>query len=182
LAKLNPERLVFGLYLLVLVIAGEVVLSHLDLPSWPAFLVMILFFVEHMEIKKAPEILVGGCAGLACLILAQIMVGALAPMLGVEIATLVFVAVVVYAIVACGEIAPVVCNNYAFIYLTVSAAIAKLSPESNVYAWMGIELIGGGIFIAGVIGIVKTMAAISMRNAADVQAKADPSAGIGVGG
>lgn len=182
MAKLNPERLVFGLYLLVLVITGEVVLSHLDLPTWPAFLVMILFFVENMELKKAPDILVGGCAGLACLILAQIIVPALAPMLGVEIATLAFVAAVVYAIVACGEIAPVLCNNYAFIYLTVSAAIAKLSPESNVYVWMGIELIGGGIFIAGVIGIVKIMTALSMRNAAAVQAKADPSTGVGFGG
>ncbi len=167
MAKLNPQRLVFGLFLLVLIVAGEVVLHHFELPAWPAFMIMIFFFVEHMNTKKIPEILVGGAVGIACIILAKFMVGALAPMLGVQIATLVFIVVVVYAIVAFGEMVPVVFNNYAFMYLTVSAAIANGNPEAaNPFLWMAIELVGGGIFIAGIIGILKIMGAMAAKKAA----------------
>jgi hypothetical protein len=171
MAKLNPQRLVFGLYLLVLIVAGEVVFHHFALPAWPAFMVMIFFFVEHMNAKKIPEILVGGAVGIACVILAKFMVGALAPMMGVQIATLVFIVVVVYAIVAFGEVVPVVFNNYAFMYLTVSAAIANANREAaNPFLWMAIELVGGGIFIAGIIGITKIMGAMAARKAAAQQA------------
>jgi hypothetical protein len=167
MAKLNPQRLVFGLFLLVLIVVGEVVLHHFEWPTWPAFMIMIFFFVEHMNTKKIPEILVGGCVGIACIILAKYMIGALAPIMGQQIATLVFIVVVVYAIVAFGEILPIVFNNYAFMFLTVSAAMAnagKAPPDP--FVWMAVELVAGGIFIAGIIGILKIMGALAARKAA----------------
>jgi hypothetical protein len=153
----NRQRLIFGLYLLVLIAGAELIAGHFKLPAWPAFMAMIFFFVEHMDVKKAPHILVGGVFGIACILLAKPVVGALAPMLGVEMATLAYILAIVYAIVAFGEMAPMFFNNYAFMYLTVTGLAMHL-PQPNPFLWMAVAGIGGGALIAGVVGIVKLMA------------------------
>lgn len=153
----NRQRLIFGLYLLVLIAGAELIAGHFKLPAWPAFMAMIFFFVEHMDVKKAPHILVGGVFGIACILLAKPVVGALAPMLGVEMATLAYILGIVYAIVAFGEMAPMFFNNYAFMYLTVTGLAMHL-PQPNPFLWMAVAGIGGGALIAGVVGIVKLMA------------------------
>ncbi len=167
MAKISPQRLVFGVFLIVLIVIGEIVFHAVKAPAWAAFMVMIFFFVEHMNVKKAPEILVGGLFGLACILLARYSIAALAPILGAQLALLLFIVVVVYAIVAFGEVVPIVFNNYAFMYLTVGAAIARANPEQfNSVLWMATELVGGGIFIAGILGILKIMGAMAARKAA----------------
>jgi hypothetical protein len=153
----NRPRLVFGLYLLVLIAVAELIAGHFKLPAWPAFMAMIFFFVEHMDVKKAPHILVGGVFGIACILLAKPVVGALAPLLGVEIATLAYILGIVYAIVAFGEMAPMFFNNYAFMYLTVTGLAMHL-PQPNPFLWMAVAGIGGAALIGGVVGIVKLMA------------------------
>jgi len=153
----NSQRLIFGLYLLVLIAAFEIATGHLRIPAWPAFVVMIFFFAEHMDPKKAPHILVGGAAGIACILLARPVIGLLAPVVGLEIGRLVFILVVVYAIVAFGEMVPAVFNNYAFMFLTVTGVAVQL-PKPNPFLWMGIELVGGAVLVAGVIAIGKLMA------------------------
>jgi hypothetical protein len=140
-------------------------------------MVMVFFFLEEMNIKKAHHILVGGAVGIACIILAGIVIKALGPIIGAEAATIVFVVVAVYSIVAFGEILPVIFNNYAFMYLTVSAGMAHHIEKPNPFLWIGVELIGGGVFIAGVIGIVKIMGAMAARKAA-----AGTGAGAGAAG
>jgi hypothetical protein len=164
MAKLSPMRLIFGLFLIVLVVIGEIILDHFQLPTWPAFMIMIFFFVEHMDIKKAPNILVGGLFGIACLILAKFFVMALAPSLGPALPKLLFVVIIVYLIVALGEIIPLVFNNYAFMFLTVSV-LAMKTPDPKPLVWMGVELIGGAIFIAGIMGILKIVGAIAKKTA-----------------
>ena len=52
-------------------------------------------FAEHMDIKKATHILVGGTFGIALLLLARPIIGALAPAMGVELARLTFILVLV---------------------------------------------------------------------------------------
>lgn len=180
MAKLNPQRLLFGVFLLVLIVIGEIVLHTFHLPGWPAFMVMIFFFEKHMDVKKAPEILVGGLFGLLSVVLAGITIRALAPTMGQLPATILFVVVVVYAIVAFGEVLPIVFNNYAFMYLTVGAAVAKTQGmlaaieakvpglETKVgrpdpFLWIAVELVGGAIFIAGIIGIIKIMGLLARR-------------------
>jgi hypothetical protein len=152
--------MIFGLYLLVLVAAAELVGSHFKLPTWPAFMAMIFFFAEHMDVKKAPHILVGGVFGIACILLAKPTIVALAPLIGVEFATLVYVLLIVYAIVAFGEMVPLIFNNYAFMYLTVTGLAVQL-PNPNPFLWMTIAGLGGGLLIAGVLGIVKLMTAMA---------------------
>lgn len=158
MSKLNKPRLIFGAYLLVLIVAAEILIKHFGLPGWPAFMVMIFFFVEHMAIEKASHILVGGAFGIALVFAAKVFVTGLAPSLGVEPATILFVVVVVYAIVALGEIVPMLFNNYAFMFLTVSALAAK-TPDPNPLLWMAVELLGGALLLAGIVVIGKIMAA-----------------------
>jgi hypothetical protein len=154
--KFDRHRLVFGLYLLVLIAAAVLVTGRFKLPAWPAFMAMVFFFVEDMNTKKVPHILVGGMFGIACILLAAPTIGALAPAIGVEYATLVYILVIVYAIVALGEMVPLLFNNFAFMYLTVTGVAVQL-PEPNPTLWMAITGIGGALLIAGVIGIGKLM-------------------------
>jgi len=154
--KFDRQRLVFGLHLLVLIAAAVLITGHLELPAWPAFMAMVFFFVEDMDVKKVPHILVGGMFGIGCILLAAPTIGALAPVIGVEYATLVYILGVVYAIVALGEMVPLLFNNFAFMYLTVTGIAVQL-PAPNPYLWMAITGIGGALLIAGVVGIGKLM-------------------------
>jgi hypothetical protein len=154
----NRQRLIFGLYLLVLIAAAELVADHFGLPAWPAFMAMIFFFAEHMDPRKAPHILVGAVFGIACILLAGPTITALAPLIGVEFAKLFYILGIVYAIVAFGEMAPLVFNNYAFMYLTVTGLAMQL-PQPRPFVWMTVAGLGGGLLVAGVIGIVKLMSA-----------------------
>jgi hypothetical protein len=156
--KFDRVRMIFGLYLLVLIAIAELVSGHFQLPAWPAFLAMIFFFVEHMDIKKAPHILVGLTFGIALILLAKPVVGLLAPLMGLELGRLAFVLILVYAIVAFGETVPMFFNNYAFTSLTVTG-VAVTAPNPNPFLWMAVAAIGGGLLIAGVVGIGKLMAA-----------------------
>ena len=157
MATFNRQRLVFGLYLLALIAVAELVAGHFELPAWPAFMAMIFFFVEHMDPKKAPHILVGAVFGIACILLAAPVIGGLAPFIGPEFAKIVYVLAVVYAIVAFGEMAPMFFNNYAFMYLTVTGLAVQL-PHPKPFLWMAVAGLGGGLLLAGVIGILKFMA------------------------
>jgi hypothetical protein len=163
--KFDKTRLIFGLFLIVLIIIGEIVFAVLKVPSWPAFMIMVFFFVEHMDKKKAPNILVGGLFGIACIVIAKYFVEALTPVIGGELAKLSFIVIIVYAIVAFGEMLPILFNNYAFMYLIVSAVAIK-TPDPNPFIWMAVEVVGGGIFIAGILGIIKIIGAMAKRKAA----------------
>jgi hypothetical protein len=155
--KFDRQRLIFGLYLLVLIAAAELIVGRFKLPAWPAFIAMIFFFVEHMDVKKVAHIVVGGTFGIGLILLAKPIIGALAPLVGPELASLGFVLGLVYAIVAFGEMVPMFFNNYAFMTLTVTGLAAQ-QPNPNPFLWMAMSLVGGGLLIAGVVGIGKLMA------------------------
>ncbi|HUN56092.1 MAG TPA: hypothetical protein VMU29_13150 [Smithella sp.] len=167
MAKLSKDRLIFGLLLLVLIALGEIILGHFKLATWPAFMVMIFFFEAHMDTKKAANILVGGLFGIANLIIIKMFLQAVAPSLGLELAKLVYILVFVYLIVALGEVVPILFNNYCFMYFLVAAvaAMAPMSSPNVVFEWMGIEIVGGGLFILGILCIMKIMGALAAKAA-----------------
>jgi len=154
--KFDRVRLIFGLYLLILIVLFEVVAGALHVPTWPAYLAMIFFFVEQMNPKKAVHILVGGVFGIACILLARPIIGAFAPLIGLDGARLAYIVILVYAIVAFGEMLPALFNNYAFMYLTVTGISAQL-PNPNPFLWMAVTAVGGAALIGGVIGIGRFM-------------------------
>ena len=92
--KFNRQRLIFGLYLLVLIAAAELLIGRFKLPGWPAFMAMIFFFPEHMDPKKATSILVGGVFGIGMILLAKPIITLLAPMVGAELGSLGFIILV----------------------------------------------------------------------------------------
>jgi hypothetical protein len=83
---------------------------------------------------------------------------------------LIFVLLLVYAIVAFGEMVPLLFNNYAFLYLTVTG-LAVTQPNPNPFLWMAMAAVGGALLIGGVMGIGKLM----MAQAAAKQPAATPS-------
>ena len=164
MAKLSKDRLIFGIPLIIVVALGEIISGKLGFPAWPAFMVMIFFFEAHMDMKKAPNILVGGLFGIANIILIKMFLGATSASMGLELAMLVYIVVFVYLIVALGEVVPVIFNNYAFMYFLVAAVAAK-GPAPDVFAWMGVEVVGGAIFIAAILGIMKILGSLAAKKA-----------------
>ena len=157
--SIKKERLVFGAYLIALIVVLELFLHYFHLPAWPVFLVMIFFFEAHMDRAKTPHLILGGVAGIACYMLTVLFVERFGVSLGLDTARLIFICAVVYAIVAFGEIFPIVFNNYAFMFYLVSGLAAKLDgvpPQPLV--WMTLVVLGGGVVIVSIIGIGRLMA------------------------
>jgi hypothetical protein len=152
--KFDRHTLVFGLYLLVLVAIAQYAADYFKLPIWPAFMCMIFFFTDQMDVKKAPHIVVGGIAGIAAILLFAPVIGFLAPYIGPEWAKIVLILALVYAIVAFNLSLPLVFNSYAFMFLTVSG-LEIATPGANPIQWMLVAAVGGAVLIAGVVGIGK---------------------------
>jgi len=213
----NKLNVIFLALLLVLIMAGEYILEPMHLAAWPAFMIMIFFFMAHMNIKEAPAILLGSAFGIFNLVLIVYWFGLTVPLLGGDMAKytdphtveamfiskLIYIALFVALIVFLKDIIPWVFNNYAFMCFTVAAAVAggntaaavaaktvagyangvaaaganpaaiaamkaatdkamaATVPVTNVYQWIGIELIGGAIFIVGIYGINKLLGKIA---------------------
>jgi len=160
MGKIFTKRgVLFGFLLVAFVIAFEIILARLSLPAWPAFMVMICFFIVHEDTKQAPSILIGGLMGIFCVVLSGMFIEALMPLIGHEAAKLLFIGLFVYSIVLLQHALHYVFNSYAFMFFLVSALAmpaAKVSP----YVWMAEELIVGGIFIVGILGMNKLVDAV----------------------
>src|SRR5580693_8558321 len=152
--KFERHTLIFGLYLIVLVGIAQYVADYLKLPIWPAYMCMIFFFVDHMDVKKAPHIVVGAVAGIAAILLFAPVIGSLAPHIGAEAAKITLILALVYSIVAFNSSFPLVFNSYAFMFITVSG-LALETTAPNPYLWMAVAAIGGSLLIAGVVLIGK---------------------------
>lgn len=156
---LTKRNITFGLLLVAFIIIFEIVLARLNLPAWPAFMVMIFFFVVHEDIKQAPPIIIGGLTGIFCVILLAVFMDLLRPFMGQEAAKLFFIGLFVLAIVLLQNVIPYIFNSYAFMFFLVSA-IARQMPNANPYIWMGVELVVGVIFVLGILGINRLVAAM----------------------
>jgi hypothetical protein len=56
--KFDRNRLIFGLFLIILVAIGYLVMEALQVPTWPAFMVLIFFLMAKGDKKTALPILV----------------------------------------------------------------------------------------------------------------------------
>jgi len=177
--KPDKNRLIFGVFLVILVAAAFVIMGHFKLQSWPAFLVMICFFETHMDKQKIPHILAGGLFGMINLLIIKYFVQFLAPYLGIEISVLLYMLIFIYAIIGFGESVPILLNNYAFLFFTIVGVVYKL-PDFNFFQLIAIQLFGGAIFIAAILGIIKLVTIMAIRRAtkaaASAQAQAVPAA------
>ena len=217
----NKHNVVLGILLVALIIIGEFSLDPNHLATWPAFMIMVFFFMAHGKIKESPAILIGSFFGLCNLIFIKYWYMASVPFFGGDMAKytspetveamfnakLIYVAVFVLAIIFLKDVLPWIFNDYAFMFFIVAAlasggntvaslaaktvagtanavataganpaaiaamkvatdkAVAATVPITNVYQWMGIELIGGGLFIIGIYGIGKVLAKVAGKHA-----------------
>lgn len=148
----NKQRLVFGIYLLVLIVLIEVGLHSLHLPNWPVFMIMIFFFESHMNTARAPRLIVGAVVGICCYMLTVQFVELTISALGLQASRLIVICTVVYAIVAFGEILPMVFNNYAFMFYLVSGLAARLEGSApQPLIWLAMAFVGGVAVIAAIL-------------------------------
>lgn len=155
----TKRNILFGFLLVAFVIVFEVLFFSLSLPAWPAFMVMICFFIVHEDSKHAPHILIGGLAGIVCMVLCEMFIEALQPLMSHEAAKFLFIGLFVYAIVMMKDALPYVFNSFAFMFFLV-AALAKPSATVSPYVWMVIELVAGAVFIAGILGMNRIVDAV----------------------
>jgi hypothetical protein len=148
--KFNRRRLILGLYVLALIVITELFTAYLKVPAWPAFVAWVLFFVEHMNPKRAPHVLIGAAAGIGLVMLAPSAIGLLAHLTGAEWGRLLYILAAVYAIFALGEMIPLVLNSHTFMLFTV-AGLALATPHPNPQLWLLMEAAGGGLLIGATI-------------------------------
>lgn len=152
--KFNPRRLILGLYVLAFIVITELVTHHLKLPAWPAYVAWVLFFVEHMNPKRAPHVLIGAAVGIGLVILAPSVIGLLAHLIGADWGRLIYILAAVYAIFALGEMMPLVLNSHTFMLFTV-AGLALAAPNPNPLLWLLMEVVGGGLLIGATIVVCR---------------------------
>jgi hypothetical protein len=148
--KFNRHRLILGLCVLALIVITELVTQHFKLPAWPAYVAWVLFFVEHMNPKRAPHVLIGAAAGIGLVILAPSVIGLLAHPIGADWGRLIYILAAVYAIFALGEMIPLVLNSHTFMLFTV-AGLALATPHPNPQLWLLMAAAGGGLLIGATI-------------------------------
>jgi hypothetical protein len=158
--KFNRRRLILGLYVLALIVITELVTGHFELPAWPAFVAWVLFFGDHMNPKRAPHILIGSAVGIGLVMLAPIVIGLLAYLIGAQWGRLIYILAAVYAIFAFGEMIPLILNNYTFMFFTV-AGLALATPHPNPLLWLLVEAAGGGLLIGATIVVGRIIGTLS---------------------
>ena len=166
MVKVSKDRLVFGVILLVLIALGEIILHLLHVPAWPAFFIMIFFFVAHMDAKQVPAMLVGGPFGILNIIAVKIVVGLLMGLgLSQFASILIYILFFVFLIIVLGESIPVLFNNYAFMAFLFTATYMKTPDPVNPFVLVAIMLIGGGLFVVCIQGIVKFLGKLAAAKA-----------------
>jgi hypothetical protein len=160
----NRGRLLFGLIVLAFIVVTEFVTAAVKVPGWPAYVAWVLFFIEGMNPRKVPGILVGAATGFGLILLAPFAIGFLAHWLGPDWGKLAYVLLAVYSIFAFGELVPLALNNYTFMFVTV-AAIALAAPNPNPLVWLLVAELGGGILIGAILLIARMMGAAGAAHA-----------------
>ena len=151
-----------GLIIATIVCIGVFIIGALGIKhTWPAFFIMISFFISGANVKNLPNIFIGSITGL---ILAFVLLIAAAPTmaaLGATFGLLVLVWIIVFLIVFGKEFVPKAFNDFAFIYFTIAlifaATAATMTPAaivSEYVTWALTAILGGGGILAGIIGCI----------------------------
>ncbi len=127
--------------------------------TWPAYLLLPIFFLAGSDTKQLPHLFIGAISGLIFTVLFFLCYAALVPSLGAHLTPLLLVFIILVTIIGCGNIVPMVFNNYNLVYFTVAIAFYTvmfainpafaLIPET--LKAIGVTIVGGGIFVGGTL-------------------------------
>jgi len=161
---------------IALIISVEVLIHRLSIPAWPVFLVVIFFLLSKKSRKDVPKFLASGLAGLGASLLSRALLGALSPALGDFAPKMIFLGGFLFALMVFGSKAPVVLNDYAFIYYLVCGATAGYAAPLTVATGVAI---GGGV-IGGIIGIDALLARVGRGSKRVAQGSKSAAPGLRV--
>lgn len=151
-------HLTLGIIIATMVCIGVIVIGALGVnATWPAFFIMISFFITGADVKNLPSIFIGSITGLIISFLLLVVSTPVMAACGATLGLLILVWLAVFIIVFGGEFLPQAFNNFAFIYFTITlifaAEAAKMTPAAIVseYVTWALTAVLGGAFILGCI-------------------------------
>ncbi|MDD2556227.1 MAG: DUF1097 family protein [Syntrophaceticus sp.] len=151
---MKKETVIAGLIVGVWLVLTLIILSQFGISQgWPAFLTLLFFFESGTKTENLKNIFVGAAVGLLLAAVMPSSASVLAPVLGMEPALLLVVFVIVFLIIALGDVAHLFFNNYAFAYFTV----ALIFPQQATLEWLAVLILGGIFFTGGILTIIKLM-------------------------
>jgi hypothetical protein len=169
--KFDKVRLLFGLFLLPVVAIGSIIAHVIEIPAWPAFLVMIFFFMVQRDKKQIPNIMVGTAFGILMIYPMGILIKIFEGTFSTFTVGLVYILVFIIAIIVFGEMVPIILNNYAFLAMLVTIVEMGRPDRVHPLKLLAMEVVGGALFIGAILGIVKILTIIFTRKMAKAKAK-----------
>lgn len=163
MVKFNKGRIVFGIILMPVIAFGIIVSHALHIPAWPAFIIMIFFFLGHMDKKLIPSIVVGSAFGILLIIPFGIMIKVFGPVYGKLSVILFFTMMLVFIIIAFGEMVPTLINNYAFTTMLITGVEMTYVVKVHPFKLVAIGVIGGLFFIGSILGIIRMLTVLAMK-------------------
>ena len=128
-------HIILGLVIATCVVLGVYIMGLFGIHMvWPAFFIMISFFLMGADVKNLPTIMIGAVSGLVFAFLLATFLTPLQQSIGDPAATLLLVWIAVFVIAALGEVLPYICNNYAFAYFTIALIEIPVVAEKAVGA------------------------------------------------
>lgn len=164
-----------GLIIATIVCLGVFIIGALGIhATWPAFFIMISFFISGADVKNLPNIFIGCITGLILAFLLLIAATPTMTVLGATLGLLVLVWIIVFTIVFGKEFVPQAFNDYAFVYFTIAlifaAEAATMTPAaivSEYVTWGLTAILGGGGILAGIICCITLARKASLLPPAD---------------
>jgi len=151
---LKKQTVIAGLIVAAWLCVTLVVLGIFKITQgWPAFLILLFFFESGANLKNLINIFVGGIVGLLLGGVLPLAAVAIAPALGLQVSILIVVFIIVFLLIALGDVAHMFFNNYAFVYFT----IALIFPKQLTLQWLGVLIVGGLFFVGGCLGFFKLL-------------------------
>ncbi len=162
---ISTLKLVAGISVAIWILVTIEILGRCGIHQvWPAALVVLFFFLGHADTKNIPNIFVGGVVGLLMAAALPICVTFLVPTLGLKASIYVMVGIMVFCIVALGDLLHIAFNDYNFAYFT----IALIFHEQLTVHWLATLLLAGPFFLFTVLYSIKfAMKALAKAPAAE---------------
>lgn len=123
--------------------------------AWPAFMVLILFFLANADPKSLMSIIPGGIFGLLVAQASTPLIVSIASVVGNEkLATLIGVFVILAVLLSLKDFIPIIFNNYALLYWTIALAFL---PTLHTLTWSLTALLGGAFAVGGLLLIFRLL-------------------------
>lgn len=148
----NKEKTYYVLLLLCLIIAAEIAINIFHIPGWPMFCCMVFFILGEKDVKIIKEILIGSVFGILLVLSLHGTIVIFESVLGEFIIKIVFICIFIACIAFFHQVLPSIFNDYAFMFFIIGN-LARV--HENPFTIIAIDLIGGGLLIAGVYLIKK---------------------------